>query len=81
MMKFKTNKYLQKDQEQKLKIKRIWTEFEISTTKMIKQSFQRKKREKKQKKEESLTNDKLTTQLQQALSKEKEDATTLTMTQ
>jgi hypothetical protein len=38
-MKFKTNKYLQKDQEQKLKIKRIWTEFEISTTKMIKQSF------------------------------------------
>jgi hypothetical protein len=38
-MKFKTNKYLQKDQEQKLKIKRIWTEFEISTTKMIKLSF------------------------------------------
>ena len=78
MMKFKTNKYLQKDQEQKLKIKRIWTEFEISTTKMIKLSFQRKKREKKKK---SLTNDKLTTQFQQALSKEKEDATTLTMTQ
>jgi len=37
-------KYLQKDQKQKLKIKRIWTEFEIPTIKMIKLSFFREER-------------------------------------
>jgi hypothetical protein len=43
--------------------------------------LEEEKRKETKKKEESLTNDKLTTQLQQALFKEKEDATTLTMTQ